>query len=106
MHTDVTVLSARSVGGAGRVDVDGVEGTEVATDTADLVFEDLVVETGFEFTLASRGRRDIHGGLTTTQDHVVLLGCDDGGVEGSIGDECFHDGEVTAGHDLGMLVVV
>lgn len=83
--------------------MNGVKRTEVATNTADFVFEDLVVETGFEFTLAGGGGRDIHGGLTTSQDHVVLLGSDHGGVEGSIGDVGFHDGEVAAGHKLGYI---
>lgn len=82
------------------MNVDGVEGTEVATDTADLVFEDLVVEAGLEFTLASGGGGDIHGGLTTTQNHVVLLVGDGGGVEGSIGGVGLEDGEVASGDEL------
>jgi hypothetical protein len=52
VDTHVTVLTTGGVCGTGGVDVDSVEGTEVTTDTADLVFEDLVVEAGLEFTLA------------------------------------------------------
>lgn len=104
VDTDVTVLTTGGVGGTGGVSVDGVQGTEVATDTADLVLEDLVVETSFEFTLARGGRGDIHGSLTTSQDHVVLLGGDGGAVQGRVGNVGFEDGEVTAGDELGRPV--
>jgi hypothetical protein len=56
----------------------------VATDTANLLLEDLVVETRLELTLAGRGPGDIHGGLTTTEDDVLLLRRDGGAVEGSV----------------------
>jgi len=103
VDTDVTVLTTGGIGGTGGVHIDGVEGTEVAADTADLVFEDLVVETSLEFTLASRGGCDIHGGLTTTQNHVVLLWGDSGGVEGSVGGVGLHDGEVARGDKLDVV---
>lgn len=100
VHTDVTVFTTGGVGRTGGVDGNGVEGTEVTTDTADLVLEDLVVEASFEFTLPGRGRGDIHGGLTTTQDHVVLLGRNRGAVQGGIGRIGLEDGEVTGGQKL------
>ena len=100
VDTDVTVLTTGGVCGTGRVDVNGVEGSEVATDTANLVFEDLVVEAGLEFTLAGGGGGDIHGGLTTTENHVFLLWCHAGSVEGSVGGVGLEDGEVAGGHEL------
>lgn len=100
VNTHVTVLTTRRVSGTGGVNIDGVEGTEVTTDTANLVFENLVVETGLEFTLASGGSCDIHGGLTTTQNHVFLLGSDRGGVEGSIGGIGLEDVEIASGQEL------
>ncbi len=100
VNTNVTVLTTRSIGRAGGVDVDGVERTEVTLDTANLVLEDLVVETGLEFTLAGGGCSDIHSGLATSQNNVVLLSCDGGAVQWGIGDVGFHDSEVTGRHKL------
>lgn len=100
VNTHVTVLTTGCVSGTGGVNIDGVERTKVTTDTANLVFENLVVETGLEFTLASGGSCDIHGGLTTTQNHVFLLGSDGGGVEGSIGGVGLEDVEIASGQKL------
>lgn len=102
VNTDVTVLSAACVALAVGVDGDGVEGTEMTSDTADLVLEDLVVETGFEFTLSGRSSGDIHGGLTTTKDNKVLLGGDGGAVEGGIGGVGLQDGEIAGGNELNL----
>ncbi|KAH0373857.1 putative eukaryotic translation initiation factor 3 subunit I, partial [Aureobasidium melanogenum] len=55
VDTDVTILTTGSVNGAEGRDSDVVERTEVTSDTADLLFKDLVVETGFEFSLAGTG---------------------------------------------------
>ncbi len=100
VDTNVTVLTTRAVALAGGVGGDGVEGTEVTTDTANLVLEDLVVETGLELTLAGRGTGDIHGGLTTTEDDEVLLGCDCSAVEGGVGGVGLDDLEVTGTDEL------
>lgn len=107
MNTDVTVLSAAGVALACGIGGDGVEGTEVASDTADLVLEDLVVETGLEFTLSGGSSGDIHGGLTTTENNVVLLGSDGGAVDGGIGRVVLQDGEVTSSNKLefGLLAI-
>jgi hypothetical protein len=72
----------------------------VATDTADLVFENLVVEAGLELTLTGRGGCDIHSGLTTTEDNVVLLRGNGSRVEGGIGDVGLEDSEVAGSHEL------
>lgn len=104
VDTDVTVLSTRGVGGTGGVDGDGVQGTEVATYTADLVFEDLVIESSLEFTLTGGGRCDFHSGLTTTKDHEVLLGRDGSGVERGIRGVGLQDCEIARRQDLFCLV--
>jgi hypothetical protein len=73
VDTDITVLSSGCVTLAGGVYGDVVERSEVTSHSANLLFEDLVVESGFEFTLAGRCGGDIHGGLTTTEDDEILL---------------------------------
>jgi hypothetical protein len=55
-----------------------------------------VVESGFEFTLASRGRCDFHGGLATAEDNVVLFRGEGGRVERGVGGEGLENGEVAA----------
>lgn len=77
----------------------------MATDTADLLLEDLVVEPRLELTLAGGGRGDVHSGLSTTQDDEVLLGGDGGAVEGGVGDVCLEKLEVAGGDELGGLVL-
>lgn len=104
VNTDVTVLSTGSVGGTGGVDGDGVQGTEVTTYTADLIFEDLVIESSLEFTLAGGGCCDIHSGLTTTKDHKLLLGRDRSGVERGIGGVGLQDGKIAGRQDLSCFV--
>lgn len=100
VDTDVTILTTGCVDGAEGRDGDVVERTEVTSDTANLLFEDLVVEAGFELSLTGAGCGDIHGGLTTSDDNVVLDGCDGGRVEGGIGDVCLHDLECLGVHEL------
>lgn len=106
VHTHVTVLTAGAVALARGVDGDVVEGTEVAAHATDLLLEDLVVEAGLEFTLASGGGGDVHGGLATAEDNVALgVRGDGGGVEGRVGDvglEDFHGAGVV---QLGLLVL-
>lgn len=104
VDTDVTVLTSTSVGAASRVSGNGVEGTEVATDTANLVFEDLVVESSLESTLATGSGGDFHGGLTTSEDDKVLLGGNGGAVKGSVCRVCLKGGEIASRDELGSLV--
>lgn len=59
-----------------------------------------VVESCLEFTLAGGGGSNIHGGLTTTQNDEVLLGCHASSVERSVGNIGFEDGEVAGGQEL------
>lgn len=93
MNTYVSVFSARRIANAGRVDGDRVQGTEVAPDTADLVLEYLVVESGLKLSLSGGGGSHIHGSLATTEHDEVLLcryGCSVERCIGSVGLEDFE----------------
>ena len=81
------------------------QGTEMATDTADLLLEDLVVEPGLELTLSRGGGGDVHGGLAAAEDDVVLLGGDAGAVERGVGGVGLEQLEVAGGHEAGGLVL-
>jgi hypothetical protein len=59
-----------------------------------------VVETRLELALASGRARDVHGGLSTTQDDEVLLGCDGGRVQGCVGGVGLDDFEVAGRNEL------
>ena len=100
VDTDVTVLATAGVALAGRVGGDSVEGTEVTAHATDLALEDLVVETRLEFTLARRGSGDIHGGLTTTEDDVVLLASNSSAVKRGVGGVGLEDLEVLGCDEL------
>ena len=100
VDTDVTVLTAAGVALAGGVGGDRVEGTEVTAHATNLALEDLVVETGLEFTLARRGGGDIHGGLTTSEDDVVLLASDGSAVKRGVGGVGLKDLEVLGCDEL------
>lgn len=101
MDANVAVLSAAGVAAAGGIGGDGVERAKVATDAANLVLEDFVVEAGLELALASGGCGDVHGGLATAEDDEVLFAGDGGAVEGGIAGVVFEDGEVAGGDELG-----
>ena len=100
VNADVAVFSAACVALAGRVGGDSVEGTEVTTHTANLVLEDLVVETGLELTLAGGGGGNIHGGLTTSQDDEVLLRGNGSAVQRSVGNVGLDDGKILGRDEL------
>lgn len=68
------------------MDSNCVDGTEMASYTANFLLEDLVVEPALKLASAGGGSGDIHGVLTTTEDDEFLIfGRDDGRVERSIG---------------------
>lgn len=100
MDANVAVLSAAAVALARGVGSYRVEGTEMATDAADLILEDLVVETRLEFTLSGGGGCDVHGCLSTAEDDEVFLGGDDGAVEGRVGGVGLEDLEVLGCDEL------
>lgn len=102
VNSHISVLSAARITLAGRVGCYGVEGTEMASHTADLVLKDLVVETSLKLTLSGRGSGDIHGGLTTSEDDKVLLGGDGGTVDGGIGGVGLENLEVLSSDELWM----
>ena len=94
VHAHVSVFSSTAVSGSLWVYGDVVERTKVTTDTANLLHEDLVVETSLKFTLAGRGGGDVHSGLATSEDNKVFHRCDSGAVEGSVGGIGFQDGKI------------
>lgn len=77
----------------------------MTTNTADLLLEYLVVESCLEFTLPRRGGRDIHGGLTTTEDDIVFFRGDGCAVEGRVCDVRLEHLEVARADELGGLVL-
>jgi hypothetical protein len=91
MHTDVSVLSSTAVSGSLWVHGDVVEGTKVTTYTANLLHEDLMIEAGFELSLAGGCGGDVHGSLSSTEDNVVFYWGDGSAVEGCVGDVGFQD---------------
>lgn len=93
MNTDVTVLTTGRISGAEGVAGDRVEGSEMSTDTSNLVFEDLVIESCFELSFSCRGGGDITGFLATAENDKVLASGDGGGVEGSVGHVGLEDFE-------------
>lgn len=72
----------------------------MTTDSANLVFKDLVVESRLELSLSRRGTGDIHGGLTTSEDDKVLLGCNGGTVKRGISGVGLENLEVLGGDEL------
>lgn len=48
----------------------------MATDSTNLLFENFVVETRFEFTLSGVGCGNVHSGLSSSEDDEILVGCD------------------------------
>jgi hypothetical protein len=105
VHAHVTVLSSTAVSGALGMYGDVVEGTEVTTDTANLLHEDLVVEARFELSLAGRGGGDVHGGLSSSKDNVVFDGGDGGAVEGRVGDVGLQNVELLNVDELGTVSI-
>jgi hypothetical protein len=106
VHAHVSVLSTTAVAGALWMYGDVVEGTEVTTHTTDFLHEDLVVEAGFEFTLARRCGSDVHGSLSSSENHVVFYGGDGGAIEGRVGNVRLEDSEVFDIDELGRLAVL
>ncbi len=85
VHSNVAVLAPAGVALARRIRRYRVQRTEVTAHTADLVLEDLVVESGLELSLPSRRGGDVHGGLATSENDEIFLGGDGGAVERCIG---------------------
>lgn len=79
--------------------------TEVTTHTTDLLLKDLVVESRLEFTLSRRSGGDIHGGLTTTEDDKVFLGCDSSTVQRGVCRVGLEHLEVAGRDEFGGLVL-
>lgn len=52
MYTHVTVLTTGAIASAGRIDGNVVQWTEMASDSADLLLEDLVEESCLKLSLS------------------------------------------------------
>jgi len=105
MYTNVTILSTAAVSSSLWMDGNVVKRAEVAPHTANLLAEDLVVEPGFELSLSCAGGRDVHGGLTTSEDNIVLDGSDGSAIQRRIGDVGLEDFQTVGGKDLCGLVL-
>lgn len=77
----------------------------MTADSANLILEDLVVESRLELSLSRRGTGDIHSGLTTTEDDKVLLGSDSCAVQGGIGDVSLENLKVLGGNKLSWVSI-
>lgn len=100
MHSHIPVLPATRIPSPQRIHRHRVQRAEMPLHAADLVFEYLVVEAGFEFALPGRCGGDVHGGLAAAEDDEGFLGGDGGGVEGGVGGVGFQEGEVAGGDEL------
>lgn len=76
----------------------------MATNTTNLLFENLVVESRLKLSLSGGSGRDVHGGLSTTQNDKLLLWRDSSAVEGGVCVVCLENLEVAGRDQLGGLV--
>lgn len=76
------------------------QGTEMTADTANLVFENFVIEASLEFALTRRCCGHFRGGLTTTKNDIVLLRRHGGTVDGGVGRISLQDLQVVCGDKL------
>ena len=81
VHSHIAIFTATSITDTLRMYRDSVERTKMAPHPTDLVFEDFMIEAGFEFALTSTGSSDGHGILPTTYYDEVLSGCDGSGIQ-------------------------
>lgn len=60
-------------------------------------------DDGLKWSLSihTTGLRDTHCILPTTKNNEVLLGCDCGAVQRSVGNICLHDFEICCVYELG-----
>lgn len=84
VNTDKSVFAAGCIRSALRADGNVVEGTEMALDTPDLLFENLVVETCFELSLTCAGGGNVTCCLTTTENDKLLERGDARAVERTV----------------------
>lgn len=92
VNTDITILSSTGKGATVGVDGNGVDGSEMSTDTSNLLLEDLVPESALEFTLSAAGCCDIHGLLSSSDNNKLLvLGHDGCRVKGSVSGVCLEN---------------
>jgi len=70
MDPDISVFTTTCVTCSLWMCSDRVQWTKVASDSTDLVFEDFMIEAGFEFTLTGLCGGDIARFLTSSEDDL------------------------------------
>ena len=70
MQANVTILSSTSISFAVGVERQRVDWTKVSFDAAELFLEHQMVEASVELANTGRRRRDIHGILSTSENHL------------------------------------
>jgi len=100
VDTHVSVLTTAAVALSGGISSHCVERAEMATDTANLLFENLVVEARLELSLPCRGCCDIHSCLSTAEDDEILLDGHRGAVERGVSDVGLENLEVLGRDEL------
>ena len=100
MHPHITIFSSGRISNSLWVSSNGVQWAKVTFDSSYFILENLVVESSFKFPLSCRRSRDIHGGLSTSQDDKVFLGGEGGSVEGCVGDVGLQYWKITGWNEL------
>lgn len=80
MHPNISILPSTRIPSTQRIHSHCIQGSKMPFYAPDLVFEDFVVEAGFEFSLAGAGCCHVHGCLAATEDYEGFLWGDCGGV--------------------------
>merc|ERR1712106_384365 len=71
MNSNITILTSASITPAVRVELDGVNRTEMSLDTTKLLFEEQMEESSIELPNPCASSCDIHSFLSTTQNYMV-----------------------------------
>lgn len=103
VHSNVAILASTSIPLSIGVGCDRVEGSEMTSDSTNLLFEDLVVESSLKLSLTSCCGSHIHSCLSTAEDYKVFLGCDGCAVQWCVGHVGLHDFEITRVNELHRL---
>lgn len=104
VHSDVSILSTTSISIALRVDCDCVQRTKVTSNSSDLVFENLVVKSCFEFALSCGCSGDIHGCLSASKNDKIFPRGYCSCIQWCISNEILQDLESSGREDFCSLV--
>jgi len=104
MHPHIAILTTARIGSSSRMHGNGIQRTKMTPYSSDLILEDLVVESRLEFTLSCTRGGDIHGCLSTAQNHKVFPGCYGCSIERGVGYVVFENFEGSSADDFGGLI--